>query len=450
MIEKHVSIRTQLFSLVLPVLLEQLLIFGIGFFDTFLSGQLGKQETSAIGLAAYVSWLGSVTFCVVSVGANAIVARHWGAGEFDEARRISGRAITLSFFVGAIVCLLFRNLASPFALLLKMEGTQHDIAVEYLRWDATSQCFAAFIQIAAASLRGSGDMKTPLFVLIVANLVNVVVSPLCVWGWGPVPAMGVTGIVAGTVTAQICGAFLMGFLLLSGKARIHLQRNDFGFSWGVLKRIARVGIPAALAGIAKVFGHFSFLMVIARLSPTGFDGSAFAAHFVGVRIEALSYLPAEAFGIAGATLVGQALGAQQPLRARESGDAAARSCLGYAALMMILFFSFAPQIFGVMHKDPNVAIAGIPAFRLMAFYQIPNAMLIIYSTCLMGAGDTRFPLYCSLIGNIVVRVGIGYLCGIYSNGGLIGAWIGMGADNILRSILIFWRYRSGRWTQIEV
>lgn len=443
-------LRRDMYRLVWPVLIEQFLIFGIGFYDTLLSGQLGRQETSAIGLAAYVSWLGSVMFGVVGVGANAVVARHWGAGDFEQARRVTARALTLSFVVGATVFLLLRELAGPFTELMRMGGEQRRIAVEYLRFDAWSQFFAAFTQIAAASLRGAGDMRTPLFVLTVTNLVNVVVSTACTWGWGPFPEMGVTGIVAGTVTAQICGACLMTSLLLSGTARIHVRLADLGFDAETTRRLTRVGGPAALAGIAKVGGHFMFLMVISRLSPSGFDGAAFAAHFVGVRIEALSYLPAEAFGIAAATLAGQALGAGDFDRAKRAGREAVRQCLGYAALMMMLFFIFAPWIYSQMHRDPAVAVAGVPAFRLMALYQIPNAILIVYSCCLMGAGDTRFPLYCSLIGNVVVRVGLGYLCGVHWQGGLFGAWIGMGADNVLRCLLIAWRYHAGRWVHTKV
>jgi len=443
-------LRRDLFRLVIPVLIEQFLIFGIGFFDTLLSGQLGKEETSAIGLAAYVSWLGSVIFSVVSVGASAIVARHWGAGEFLEARRVTARALTLSFFVGLVVFFLLRELASPFAQLMHMSGEQQRIAVEYLRFDAWSQCFAAFTQVAAASLRGAGDMRTPLLVLTFTNVVNVIVSSACMWGWGPVPEMGVIGIVTGTVTAQICGACLMACLLLLGCSRIHVHVTEFGFDAVTLRRLARVGGPAALAGIAKVSGHFAFLMVIARLSSGGFDGAAFAAHFVGVRIEALSYLPVEAFGIAAATLIGQALGAGDFDRARRAGRLAVRQCIGYAGLMTLLFFAFAPQIYSAMHRDPAVGLIGVPAFRLMALYQIPNGILIVYMCCLMGAGDTRFPLYCSLVGNVIVRVGLGYLCGVHWQGGLFGAWIGMGADNILRSLLIAWRYHAGRWVHTKV
>lgn len=443
-------LRRDLFRLALPVLAEQLLAFCVGFYDVYLAGLLGKEETSAIGLAAYVSWLAYLIFSLVGTGTVAIVSRSWGAGHFDDARKIAARSLTITIVFAAGIFLFLQVVANWFPILLKMDGVQRQIAVEYLRLDACGQFFAGWTLIGAAALRGSGDMRSPLLVLTVTNVVNVIVSTACVWGWGPLPVMGVTGIVAGTVTAHICGALVMTSLLFSGVSRIQLRLSEFEFHRETIRRIVRIGGPAALGGMATFTGHFLFLMVIARLSPRGFDGATFAAHVVGVRIESLSYLPVEAFGIAAATLVGQSLGAGHADRARRAAHEAVRQCVGYAGLMTILFFVFAPAIYANMQSSPDVALVGVPAFRLMALYQIPNAILIVYINALRGAGDTRFPMLCSLIGNLLVRVSVGYTCGVLLNGGLVGAWIGMGADNILRAIMVAWRYQAGRWVKIKV
>jgi putative MATE family efflux protein len=443
-------LRHDLFRLALPVLAEQLLVFCVGFYDVYLAGLLGKEETSAIGLASYVSWLSHLMFNLVGSGTVAIVARAWGAGQFDEARRIAARSLTITIVFAAGVFLFLQGLAGLFPLLLTMEGRQQQIAVEYLRFDACGQFFAGWTMIGAAALRGAGDMRTPLFVLTITNVVNVVVSTGCVLGWGPLPAMGVTGIVTGTVTAHVCGTVVMAGMLFSGASRIQLRLGEFQFHRETIRRILRIGGLAVVGGIATFAGHFSFLMVISRLSSTGFDGAIFAAHVVGVRVESLSYLPVEAFGIAAATLVGQSLGAGLVDRARRVAHEALRQCVGYAALMMLLFFWFAPEIYARMQSSPDVALIGVPAFRLMSLYQIPNAVLIIYLYALRGAGDTRFPMLCSLVGNLCVRVSVGYVCGVVLNGGLFGAWIGMGADNILRACLAAWRYRAGRWVKIRV
>ena len=452
------GLRRQLLILAFPVLGEQFLTFCIGLFDVYLSGRLGKSETSAIGLSAYVSWFATMIFSLVGTGTFAIVAREWGAGRFDEARRVIGRSLSIVPALGLAVFTLLQFSAPHFAGLLNMEGDQARIAIEYLRIDAFGQFFAGWTAISAAALRGSGDMISPLRVLIVTNIVNAVVSIACTWGVTVggdtpitlVPAFGVIGIVIGTTIANFCSACLISYRLFSQRAKLQLRVSDFEIHRETIKRVFRIGGPAAIGGLCTFFGHFSFLMVIARLSSAGFDSAVFAAHFVGVRVESFSYLPVEAFGIAAASLVGQSLGAENFQRARQTGQEAVRLCIGFASLMTIVFFLFAPQIYAAFHSDPAVAVVGVPAFRLMALYQIPNAILIVYVCTLRGAGDTVFTLICSFVGNVLVRVPVGYFFGVVLNWGLPGAWIGMGADNILRSILVSWRYLSGRWTQIRV
>lgn len=433
-----------------PVLAEQLLSFCVSFFDVYLSGRLNTEATTAIGLAAYVSWLASMISGLVGTGAAALVARSVGRGDWDEARTITARCLVLASGMGLGLMLTLWLGAPYFTYLLGIEGTAQHSVIEYLRFDALGQLFACMTLIAAAALRGSGDMKTPLMVLGLTNLVNILVSSVCTFGLGPIPALGVRGIVLGTVTAQAVGCTFMLTVLLRGLSRLHVQQSDLHWHRETTLRVLRIGGPAALDGLITFTGHFLFLMVIARLSPAGFDGPTFAAHIIGVRIEAISYLPAVAWGAASASLAGRYLGAEQFELARRTGHIAVRQFLRYSTMITIVFFFAAPQIYQGMHSDPAVAAAGVPAFRWMAAYQIPTTTLIIYMLTLRGAGDTRFPLWCALVSILGVRAPVAWLGGIWFQQGLTGAWFGMGADNILRMLLISWRYRAGLWLHTKV
>lgn len=437
-------------ALGLPVLAEQLLSFCVGFFDVYLSGRLNAEATAAIGLAAYVSWLASMMSGLVGMGAAALVARTCGAGDWDEARRVTARALMLGGTLGLGLCVTLWVGAPLFVSLLDMQGATRQISLEYLRYDACGQVFACTTMIAAACLRGAGDMRTPLYVLGMTNVINVAVSSVCVFGWGGLPALGVRGIVVGTITSHICGLLLMTAGLSWSGSRLRLQLRDIRWHQTTAVRILRVGGPAALDGLVTFVGHFLFLMIIARLSPGGFDGPTFAAHVVGVRAEAISYLPAVAWGAASASLAGRLIGARQRDLAQRVGHLAVRQFLLYAVIVSTLMYWAAPSIFAFMHRDPAVGAVGVPAFRWLAIYQIPTTVLIIYAQTLRGAGDTRFPLWCALISILGVRVPIAWLGGIWFDGGLVGAWYGMGADNTLRMLLITWRYRAGRWRDTEV
>ncbi len=437
-------------SLGLPVLAEQLLAFCVGFFDVYLSGRLSAEATSAIGLAAYVGWLASLMAGLVGTGAAALVARHCGGGDWDEARRVTARSLALATGLGLIILVTLWTAAPRFAALLGMTGTAAAITIEYLRYDACGQLFACQTLIAAACLRGAGDMRTPLFVLGLTNVVNVVVSSACVFGWFGLPTLGVTGIVTGTVTAHVCGCGAMWLALLSRWSPLRLPFRHLRWHSDTSRRILNIGGPAAIDGLISFTGHFLFLMVIARLDGGGFDGATFAAHMVGMRAEAISVLPAVAWGIAASSLAGRLIGAKEYDLARRTGHVAVLQFLPYAALVSIVMYVAAPSIYAFMHHDPAVGAIGAPAFRWLAWYQLPTDALIIYVSTLRGAGDTRYPLLCALISILGVRVPLAWLCGIYLEWGLIGAWIGLGADNTLRMCLMLWRYRAGRWLHTKV
>jgi MATE family multidrug resistance protein len=434
----------------LPVLAEQLLAFCVGFFDVYLSGRLSSEATAAIGVAAYVSWLASMISGLVGTGAAAIVARTCGGGDIDEARRITARALMLAGLMGVFILGGLQFGAPFFASLLGMRGETRQITIEYLRFDAFGQTFACGTLIAASALRGAGDMRTPLVVLGFTNVVNMLISTGCVYGWGPLPELGVTGIVTGTLIAQASGFALMLVMLRHPSCRLQIRFADVRWHADTVRRILRIGGPAALDGSITFAGHFLFLMVIARLSPEGFDGAVFAAHVVGVRVESLSYLPAVAWGAASASLAGRLLGAHQPELARKVGQIALRQFLWYAITVTFVFFFGAPWIYTAMHSDPAVAAVGVPAFRWLAWYQVPNAILIIYVSTLRGAGDTRFPLVCAIVSILGIRVPVAYLGGIVAQQGLIGAWWGMGLDNLVRAILVIWRLHGDRWLRVKV
>lgn len=444
------GVPREIIRLGLPVLAEQSLVFCVGFFDVYLSGRLSAEATSAIGVAAYVSWLATMMSGLVGTGVAAMVARECGAGAYREANAIVARGLVLAAGLGSLLFGLLWTGAPFFVGLIGMTGPTREIAIEFLRLDAFGQLFACSTLVASAALRGSGDMRTPLAVLGVTNIVNVLVSTGCVFGWGPFPQLGVTGIVIGTITAHLCGFLLMMMALGSSCGRLQLHLDDVGFHAGTTWRILRIGGPAALDGAVTFLGHYLFLMIIARLSGGGFQGATFAAHMVGVRAEAIAYLPAVAWGAASASLAGRYLGAGRADLAWQVGNLAARQFLVYSVIISLVMWLAAEPIYRFMHADPMVAEIGVPAFRWLALYQIPTTMLIVYSSTLRGCGDTRFPLLCAVVSILGVRVPVAWLGGIVLDAGLVGAWWGMGSDNTLRMVLTFWRYQAGHWLRTRV
>jgi MATE family multidrug resistance protein len=240
------------------------------------------------------------------------------------------------------------------------------------------------------------------------------------------------------------GGYARGFRGLKLSLRQWTLRGE------TASRILRIGIPAAADGALAWIGIFLFLMVVSRGTSGVSDDVSLAAHVVGVRIEALTYLPADAWGFAAAAMVGQALGAGDPERARKSGHAAAFQCSVLALVMTVLYYAAARPIYAFMHSNPQVVEVGIPAFKLLAVFQIPLVVGTIYVHALRGAGDTRYPLWINLFGIFVVRLPLAYVFGVVLKGGLFGAWIGMCSDLGARALMAWARYVRGKWIKTVV
>ena len=444
------NVGTTLLVLALPVLGEQLLNSFVGIYDTYLAGTISKEATGAIGLAAYVGWLASMLFGLIGTGTTALVSRFWGAGNYEDANRVANRSVSLAVVIGVVCYTLIYSLAPTFASLQNMRGEAYDIVVRYLRLDALGYLFTSVTLVGAAALRGAGDMRSPMLLLAFVNFVNVVTSTCLVLGVGPFPELGVDGIVTGTVTARACGGLLMLALLQRGLSGLRLQRKELGVRGDLVRRILRIGVPSASEGAILWCAHFTFLMIIGRVFQGEAGKAAYAAHIIAIRVEALTYLPAMAWGVASATMIGQSLGAEDRARALRVGHQAALQCSILACLAGLVYFFGSARIYGVMHEDPSVGAIGAPAMRVLAFFQPMLAVALVYSASLRGAGDTRYPLLYTSFSSVFVRLPVAYLFGIHLRGGLMGAWVGMCADMTVRALLAALRYSRGKWVDTKV
>lgn len=455
------GLKRQIFLLALPTFFQQFLTFCVGMFDTWLSGQIDAAATSAIGVSAYFGWLGSLVVSTVGIGTAAVVARHCGASEPAKANHVMNVSLlvatVLSFCMSAAM-----YAGAPFIVeLFQLTGRTAEVGLNYLRLDSVGHLLTGITIVGAAALRGSGNMRSPMIVLGTVSVLNIIASLLMVYGVGPekgininwdlIPAMGVYGIAAGTVTARLIGGLIMLAVLIVGsdplKVRFALLKPDFE----IIARLFRLGIFAAGDSIINWFGQVGFLIIIKQVQIPGISSDAiFAAHVVGIQVEAITYLPAMAWGQAAGTMIGQSLGAKRIKRAFQSGLAAAAQCCLFGLFITVVFFFGAEKIYGLMHTDAGVVSTGTPAFQAMAGFQIPLIIFLVLRSGLHGAGDTRWPMVVTIIGLFTLRLPLAWLMGVYLQGGLVGAWVGMFADILFRCLAISYRYLKAGWVRVKV
>ncbi len=443
------NLRLVVWTLALPVFGEQLLSFCVGTTDLFLAGHLpadiSEAATTSVGLAAYVGWLGSLAFTLIAAGTTALVARARGAGDFALANRVANRSLLMSFLMGIGVMIAMYLAAPTLAALLGLDGQTRDMAIRYIRLDAVGLFFMCIGYVGSAALRGCGNMRLPMLMLGTVSILNIIVSCALVYGWGPLAPWGVDGIVAGTVISRMIGGLLIVGALAWGVTGLQLHLRELKL-WGeTSRRVLAIGIPAGIDGMIMWSGHFLFLRIVSDLGET-----ELATHMVGIRLEAITYLPAVAWGAAAATLIGQSLGAQDSQRAFRAGNEAFWQCGLLGVLITLGFLLGADPLLRLMNNSPDVWKVGAPAIRLMALFQLPLIASIIFVAGLRGAGDTRYPMLITVLSTFLVRLPLAWVCGVLLDGGLFGAWIGMCIDMLVRGVLAAWRFQTGRWLTTRV
>jgi len=457
----HSDLGPRIFILAFPTLLQQLLTFCVALFDTWLSGRIDAAATSAIGMAAYIGWLAGLLVSTVSVGTTAMVARHLGASDPAQANRVMHVALIAGQFGSVGMSALLYVLAPAFVAAFGLEGATGVIGLNYLRMDAVGHLLTGITFVGAAALRGSGDMARPMMVLGMINVLNMLLSCCFVYGIGPqspvmaptewVAPMGIYGIAAGTVCARLLGGLMMSCVLVFGSGALKFRLRLLRLDPLIMQRLIGLGGFAAADNLITWLGQFIFLIIIRNITGMPFSADViFAAHMVGVQVEAVTYLPAIAWGQSAAAIIGQCLGARKIRRAFRAGISAVFQCCMLGIIVTIVFYFGAEAIYRVMHSDPQIMMAGGAPFRVLALFQIPLIVSLVLKFALHGAGDTRWPMIATVAGTLLFRLPLAWLLGVYLEFGLLGAWTGMFVDITFRGVVLSWRYLGGRWLRQRI
>src|SRR4051812_2045379 len=447
------SIARQVAWLAIPVLIEQALLYVVGVSDTILTGRyLSEEHLAAVTVAGYLLWFLGSLLTVVSVGATALVARLIGANQPESARRIGQQAMLMAWVVGGLTTVLGVNLA-PYAFdALNLRGAAGEYAVQYLRIVLTAAPLVACTTVGVACLRGAGDTRTGMWVMILVNAINIAASWALVVGFGPLPEMGLRGIAAGTALAEAVGGGVVLILLTRGRSGLRFDWTGLVPVWVDIRRVLRVSLPAAGESLTNIACQLWFLGLINRLGPT-----ATAAHGVAIRCEALAFLSITAFSVAASTLTGQYLGAGRPDLAARAGRAAWGIGVGLLVAVGALIFAEAGAMVDLFlgGRQPGVAAEGVPVLRIVAFALPFLATLNVLNGALRGAGDTRWPWVIVLVGYLGIRLPLTYgLTFPAASGGLglglRGAWLAMFADLTARGVLVAARFLQGGWKAARV
>jgi putative MATE family efflux protein len=454
-------------ALAWPVLLQQMLVLIVSLFDRWLAGHAHAADPAeqvalqaAQTTANYLSWVISSYTVLVSVGSTALVAHFIGAGQPRLAVHATNQSLLLAVLLGLLGTAVGLIGLPPMMNLLQLEGSVAAFATAYLFPLFLLLTFQVIESAGIACLAGAGDTRIGLWVRAGVAVFNVPLAWSFFHGIGPYHGLGFVGIALGTAVSNVLGATAVLLALTRGRAGLQLELRLFWPDLGLLRRLLRVSIPAAVDSLSVAAGQLWFLSIVNHLSD-----AAKAAHGIALGWEALGYLSGAAFGTAAMTLVGQNLGARDPQRATQSGWTAFALGGTVMSFMGVVFFVLAPPMFRLFcpgEEQQDIIREGVPVLRLIAFVMPAVASAIIFTCALRGAGDTRIPVLFSWIGFFVVRIPLAYLLtrasldlGLLGTWhgydlGLRGAWVAMFVDLMVRGLFFLIRFASGRWQNMQV
>jgi putative MATE family efflux protein len=430
-----------------------------GMVDHVLVGRLvGYKANAAIGVSWQIFLVVIVFISSLFTGMSVLVARFAGAGDEEKVNRTVYQAFLTAIFIALGVMAPIGYLLSP--SLLNLVHAAPDVKAEalpFMRIMFVCSIGMMIYFMLSGALRSAGDARTPMILGVTMTVLNLLLNIVLIRGLGPIPEFGTKGAAMGTCIASGTIALYSLVKLWSGSWVISIPRGApgesflqrFGPDRSIIKAIFNFGLPTGIQGIAMNIGGVFMLSFIGSLAQSAAAQAAFAVSYT----ELFSLVTWTSVGLMGAAaaVAGQNLGAGQPDRADAAVHVAAR--FGFAGAMFVgLFFLFFPRqllaIFGM--NEPEVVEIGVQLLRVLSLSGLFIAVALTYTGGLQGTGDTRSPLYISIVSQMVVPLGTCFVIQQTSKLDPIDIWIAILAGHATRCLLSVVRFKQGRWRMIAV
>lgn len=448
-----VPLNKRVWQVALPASAENLLHSALFLVDTLLIARYGKVPLVAAGICGVILWRLQMVFGSIDKGTIAMSSRATGEKNSEKLSVTVAQSLILAFIIGLGLTILTPFIARPFLVLMKAEAAVVEAGIPYLVAIGMVFMPRMMLFVISASLRATGDTKTPMWVTLGMNIINAGFNFPLIYGIPAIPALGFAGFAGWGLTGSgIATAFSVVFgmgislwVLFYRHKIIILNLHHFRPNVPVLKSICRISLPSFIEEILISFGFIAFNYLITNL---GTD--AFAAHVIAGRLESLSFMAGVGFAIAAAALVGQSLGMKDVNRARDAFRLTTKYSVVIMSIIAVFLAVLSPYIVNLF-KPENLEIENMAAM-LLVIAAVEQPLLAIGMTLsggLKGAGDTWPPLISSLVCNIIIRVGAAWFFAGPMGYGVYGIYLGTIADWFSRCVFLYIFYKKERWTRIR-
>lgn len=440
------SIFKSLISLAVPIIFANILQTAYQLTDTFWVGRLGVSAVAAVSISF------PIVFLIISLGSGfamagtILVAQYKGKNNQKAINHISSQTIVIIFIISVILALIGYFL-SP--VLISLMGAEQDVylgAVSYMKILFIGMVFMLIYMIFQSLMRGVGEVKIPVYIVLITVILNLFLDPLFIFGYKFIPAFGVGGAAVATVVTQSIAAIIGLIFLFRGNYEIKLSLKNFKFDFSLIKKMFKIGLPASIEQSTRALGITVMTFLVAS-----FGTMTLAAYGIGGRILSFVIIPAIGLSMATSTLVGQNIGANKLDRVDKIVKFGA--FIGFISLTFvgIIIFLFANQISALFIPNEIQTIISSALFiRIMALTFGFIGIQMALAGAFRGSGNTLISMVLSIVSLWVLRFPLAYVLSMHTKLAEIGLWIAFPISNIIAAIIAIVWFLRGTWKEKEI
>ena len=439
------SIRKAIFMLSIPMVLEMLMESIFALMDIAFVSRVSVNAVATIGLTESVITLIYAIAIGLSMAATAVVARRVGEKNLQGARESAVQVILLGITVAIITGIIGAIYSKE---ILGLMGGSIELIQEghgYTRLMIGGNITILLLFLINAIFRGAGDASVAMWILVLSNGLNIILDPIFIFGWGPIPEYGVMGAAIATNIGRGTAVLFQLIILFYGWSKIKIGISDIVIRFKVMMNIIKV----SAGGIAQfLIGTSSWIFLMRIMSE--FGSEVLAGYTIAIRVIMFSLMPSWGMSNAAATLVGQNLGANKPDRAEASVWKTGKYNAIFMFSISIIYLCFAEKIIMLFNTTPQVVEYGTLCLQIIAAGYVFYAYGMVLTQAFNGAGDTRTPTKINFLIFWVLQLPFAYVMAITFKFGAVGVFLAISIAEILLTVLSYVLFKKGKWKEIKV
>lgn len=439
------SVLKSIIVLAIPIIFANLLQTAYNITDTFWVGRLGAEAVAAVSLSFPVIFL-VITFAGgVGMSGAIFVSQYKGSKDTEKVNHVAGQTLMMAIVLSVIFSILGFIISPWIVKSLGADITYFNDAVSFMKISFFGLTFVFGYMVYQSLARGVGDAKTPFYIVLFTVLLNLVLDPLFIFGYGPIPASGVSGAAWATLVTQGLALIIAAIILFRGNSGIRLTLMNMRPDKILMKRIVKLGLPTSFEQVSRPLGF----LILTAISAS-FGTVALATYGIGMRLYSLVIIPALSLAIVNSALVGQNYGAGKKERAEKVIKYSL--VLGFLLLSVIggLFFIFAASIVRVfIPNDPLVILEGARFMKIIAFTFGFVGINMTFIGAFRGAGDTKVNMKLSFM-ILVFQSVLAFIFAKYVFFSVIGIWYALLVSNLFGTFVTYIVYKRGHWRTKKV